>query len=296
MVGLTLKWLTGTPLVVDLRDLWTLSYSTQQLPKFVQRCHRLLEGFIFNKADRILTVSQIWRHQLQSAYPSIPEGCFATITNGFDPEDFQTTHRTTKVNDRFTITYTGALYGRQSAIPFFQALEGLVKEKPGLSQRLWVRFIGSLKSDDVHYLQMQPTLRSIVETQERVNHDRCLQLQEEADVLLLIVSRGQAAEGWYPSKVFEYLASNKPILTVAPNGAVKNLIKESGGGVVVDPDDISGIQQAILSLYNKYEKGQLTLRADPLNLKQFSRVELTCNLVRILNQLVGVTSSTTAPP
>jgi hypothetical protein len=59
-------------------------------------------------------------------------------------------------------------------------------------------------------------------------------------------------------KVFEYLAAERPILAVVPpDGAAAGLIRETGAGVVVAPDDIDGIERELTALRDRFRSGGL---------------------------------------
>ena len=59
-------------------------------------------------------------------------------------------------------------------------------------------------------------------------------------------------------KVFEYLAAERPILAVVPpDGAAAELIRETGAGVVVAPDDIDGIERELTALRDRWREGTL---------------------------------------
>ena len=59
-------------------------------------------------------------------------------------------------------------------------------------------------------------------------------------------------------KVFEYLAAERPILAlVPPEGAAADLIRETGAGVVVAPDDVDGMVAALSDLHARWHAGAL---------------------------------------
>jgi len=59
-------------------------------------------------------------------------------------------------------------------------------------------------------------------------------------------------------KVFEYLAAERPILAVVPpDGAAAELIRETGAGVVVAPDDIDGIERELAAMRDRWRAGEL---------------------------------------
>ena len=58
--------------------------------------------------------------------------------------------------------------------------------------------------------------------------------------------------------MFEYLAAERPILAlVPPDGAAANLLRDSGAGVVVAPDDIDGIARELTAMRDRWRAGEL---------------------------------------
>ena len=77
-------------------------------------------------------------------------------------------------------------------------------------------------------------------------------------LLLLIPEAGGRGKGVLSGKVFEYLAAERPILAlVPPDGAAAELIRESGAGVVVAPEDVDGIASALRDLHARWRDGSL---------------------------------------
>jgi glycosyltransferase involved in cell wall biosynthesis len=67
-----------------------------------------------------------------------------------------------------------------------------------------------------------------------------------------------------PGKIFEYLAAERPILAaVPPEGAAANLVRESGAGIVVPPEDVAAMREALVGLAVRWRAGHLN--AAPLN-------------------------------
>jgi hypothetical protein len=59
-------------------------------------------------------------------------------------------------------------------------------------------------------------------------------------------------------KIFEYLAAERPILAaVPPDGVAAGLVRETGAGVVVAPDDEQGLREALLGLHARWRAGRL---------------------------------------
>jgi hypothetical protein len=87
--------------------------------------------------------------------------------------------------------------------------------------------------------------------------------------------------------VFEYLAAERPILAlVPPDGAAAELIRETGAGVVVAPEDVDGIGAALADLHRRWRDGALD--GEPLSAEwrqKVSRRTRSEELVRVLDEV-----------
>jgi hypothetical protein len=73
----------------------------------------------------------------------------------------------------------------------------------------------------------------------QVSYDACLAYLAQSDILLIIQPDTKTQ---IPSKLFEYIFLEKPILTIAPlDGALAAMIMKYGFGSIYDPEDIEGI-------------------------------------------------------
>jgi len=118
-----------------------------------------------------------------------------------------------------------------------------------------------------------------------VAHRESLRLMVNADVLLLVMSGrevvGNGIETMViPGKTFQYLGARRPILALAPQGAAADLIRETGSGVVVPPEDLGAIEGAILELFDRWRAG--TLGVAPCDLSAFESRTSTERLSTIL--------------
>jgi hypothetical protein len=68
-----------------------------------------------------------------------------------------------------------------------------------------------------------------------------------ADVLVIVTSEREAGPATMTGKIFECLALRRPVLLVAPPGPAAELIEQSGAGLVADPNDMGGMEDAIVS-------------------------------------------------
>src|SRR5207302_1389299 len=83
---------------------------------------------------------------------------------------------------------------------------------------------------------------------------RTLALEQRADGLLVITSghrRGEATQ-----KVFEYLATGKPVLVLGEDTEAARIVTEAGGGVVTSASDPAAIADTLRALVERLDSGE----------------------------------------
>jgi glycosyltransferase involved in cell wall biosynthesis len=249
LVGAIAKRATGVRWVADLRDSLGAHPHRRAESRLVrakewtsQRVARL----VARRADAIVAVSDAIAAEARALGP---RGPVTMIANGSDFDDFDGIEY--RRGERFRITHTGSFFGKRDPRPFLTALadSGLEVE---------ARFLGDFRSADrvwAEELDLGDRLRLLPYAPRRES----LELQRDSDALLLLIpDAGGRGKGVLSGKVFEYLAAERPILAVVPpEGAAAELIRETGAGVVVAPDDVAGIRAALEQLEGSWRAGEL---------------------------------------
>jgi len=283
LIGYCVKKLSGKPWLADFRDPWTQNPSYQSSSQLRQKIDLFLEGLFLKQADMITVTSEPTIDSFISVHPDVDENKFVVITNGFDTDDFKNMTFSKKTSDKFTITFTGRFETPHSYSPlFFRALRELIDERVELKDKIKIVIVGKFSHKTQHLLE-DLFLDGIVDVTGYVPHERSIEYLLHSDVLLLTLNHNWSC--LYPGKLFEYLAVKKSILAVVTEGATSQLIQELGVGIVVPPDDVPAIKQAILGLYEKYIDGSLDINSN-ISLDRFKRKNLTASLARYLNEIV----------
>jgi len=113
------------------------------------------------------------------------------------------------------------------------------------------------------------------------SHRAALELQRRADGLLAIEGRAAGAEIMLTQKIFEYMAARRPVLAIAPEGALADAVRASGCGVVVAPEDYEGLCEALRLLLAA--DGSFPFELNEAYIAQFDRQFLTRRLARLLD-------------
>jgi glycosyltransferase involved in cell wall biosynthesis len=202
---------------------------------------------IARSATAIVGVSEAISDEMRERNPNGP---IVTIANGSDFDDFDGLEHTP--SDRLRITHAGSFFGKRDPRPFLTALK-----QSGLDDVV-VRFLGDFRSTDREWAEEQ-RLGDRLELIAYAPRRRSLELQRDSDALLLLIpDAGGRGKGVLSGKVFEYLAAERPILAIVPpEGAAADLIRKTGAGIVVAPDDVDGMTAALRDLHARWKTGSL---------------------------------------
>ncbi len=282
IAGRVLKRLTGKPWVADFRDPWTRNAGFAfYLEGWRHRRDIKLEADALTTADRVVTA---WPMQELLQWEASGVKHETVIYNGYDQADFPCATQVAKTDASSPhlstkILHLGTLYtGRHTA--FFDMLSELPQHMDGV-HKLEVTFLGANDLAKKLYHSQSAGLR--VGFAPRVSHSEAVFAIRSTDVLLLMSDNALV-----PGKTFEYLVSGTPILAiVAPGSAVASIIRSTGTGCVVDPEDTEGLRRVLQQIAGDYEGFRATyFRPEPAEIKKYERRELTGQLAGVLDELV----------
>jgi glycosyltransferase involved in cell wall biosynthesis len=273
LVGLVVHRLTGIPWVADFRDEWATDAFRASQPRTLARLSARLERAITSNASRVVVAADYFRLDGLSHYD--PKR--VVIVNGVDDADLPVS--AAPPTDRFVLSYVGTTYGIRDPSPALRALARLVEHGEIDRDRFEVRLVGSMWLEG---FQPPPGIR--VEQIGYVEHARALEEMCSATALLLYVPSSSLAPS---GKLFEYLASGRPLLCLAhPDNLASRLVRDWDAGVVADPHDEAAIQQAILTLWRRWEDSGLPDQEEVRRrtLELYSRRAAAARLAEVLEE------------
>ncbi len=245
------RWVKGAKVIFNVSDLWPESAVSLGLVhnKFLIRLTSLLERHMYTISWRISTQTQGILSSLRER--GLPAEKLVFLPNGVDPNLFTPLAPDRKlaealhIRDQFVILYAGTMGYAHGLEVALQAADILRHEEMG--QDILFLFVGdgserpkleemaqSLGLDNIRWVPFQPITEMA-------------RYYSLADINLSTLRRYKLSEGVRPSKVFPGLASAKPLLYVG-EGEGATVVEESGGGVVIAPEDPALLAQTILSL------------------------------------------------
>ncbi len=276
LVGAAVKGTTGARWLADLRDPLVANQHRRAdttATRARQATNERLARLVARQADAISCVSEAIAEEVRALEP---RGVVRTIANGCDFDDFAGLEY--EPAPRFRITHAGSFFGRRDPRPFLEALAG-----SGLD--VIARFVGDFRSSDRDWAESLG-LGDRLELVPYAPRAESLRLQRDSEALLLLVPDADGrGRGVLSGKVFEYLAAGRPILAVVPpDGAAADLVRSTGAGLVVAPDDVDGIRGALEELHGRFVNGGVPAVELPESvrddLSRRSRVEDMAELLR----------------
>jgi glycosyltransferase involved in cell wall biosynthesis len=233
------------PFVMDMRDDWAGNPLFRSRLPWRDPLAARLERFCMRRAAHVVMISDISRDGYIARMPFL-RARSTVITNGFDPDDFGSEPLGAGAGDPnrpIDFLHAGSLHGRDDKGPFFQVF-GRVVSKANDPRPFRLVFMGSLNAEQL-MLAKSSIPPDHIAFEPHVPHLEALNRMRAADVLVVILN---AAEGWsgtITGKIFEYLASRRPILFIGPKGAASALLESTGAGVSADPNDAKSTEDAI---------------------------------------------------
>jgi glycosyltransferase involved in cell wall biosynthesis len=206
-----------------------------------------------------------------------------TITNGFDPDDFTHVHSgVTQHDEQFTLAYVGRFDLSQTPETWFSALQKFVEEIGPDCDRFVLRIAGHVNRT----AQAKLTATGVrCEIQGYLPHREAISAMCQADALLLCSPSGPNGDTIIPAKLFEYLATGRPILTMGPTGSICELMVQAARAGVSANFEQASIVSALHEVFDAWRSGMPMEGASRDSIADFSRVGLTGTLANLFDQM-----------
>lgn len=274
-----IRWIT------DFRDEWTNNpyYADDFFKKLKYKKERKQELAVTDRCDFLITNSQFMLNNFIKDAPRLKTRS-TYIPNGYDEYDFKGLKNEKNGGEKFVITHTGSLYGKRNLTEFLEGLKLAIENKDIDKEDLEIRLVGNINKDVIEEYENQYDLVGKIKIFGYMEHRKSIQMLYNSDILLLIIGKVQGAENFYSGKIFEYIRADRPILGIVPEkGAAAQVIEETNTGIVVDPDNIVGIKEALTSYYKQWRTDKIFHNPDWSNIEKYSRKSQTEELSKIIN-------------
>ncbi len=289
-VGQVLAAHWKVPFVADYRDPWTNNPYVAFQSDWLNEKSRRLEQVISRQAAGIIANTEELREQLSRRDPAQAHKV-VTITNGYDPDSFPARDQSGGMpSDRSSpakgieVCHFGTVYGKRTPRRLLEAVGQLYEEGQFGPAQLRFRFVGAWEVEDAACEQVAQQLEKVgvLKREPPVPYQDCLRQMAVADALLVIQPDSPLQ---IPGKIYEYVATRRPMLLIGGEGATANLVHRFRLGLAC-PNDPSRIRQVLLDLV---KDPQRLATPDSQHIERFDYRQLTASLAQVLDQAcVGV--------
>jgi glycosyltransferase involved in cell wall biosynthesis len=276
------------PFLFEVRDLWPESILAVEAMRdnVLVRSLKRLSRFLYRHSDRVVTVGNGYKDEIHRRY-GIPSAKMSVVPNGIDTSLFVPGPRENPLRqeygwgDRFVVLYLGThgmahglsgvleaarLLQDASAIRFIFVGEGA--EKDDLKRRA-----AEGKLENVQFIDQQPKKRVPL-------------FYAACDLGLVTLRDTPLFQSVLPSKIFEYLGMERPII-LSVGGEARRLVEDAGAGIYVPPDKPEALAQAILKAYQeRHALSAMGRRGREYVLAHYDRQALARRYLEVLERVL----------
>jgi len=280
------KW---RPFVLEVRDLWPAQIIDLGVIKnrFLISLLSRLESFLYRHARAIVTIAPAMSREItQRGFDS--DKIF-TIPNGIDEEFFKPTDGGVHIrkeknwdDSKIVVLYIGTM-GLSQGLETILSVAEKMKDNPS------IRFVFVGAGADRERLISISKEKGLTHTEfyPAVKKQDMPDWYSAADICLVPLKKRNVFRYNIPSKMFEIMACERPILLGA-EGQAREILEQSGAGIAVEPEKVEAYAEALLQLAQNPElRKTFGKKGREYVLAHFTRKENAKNYIHVFNWVLN---------
>ena len=285
MIGRLLSRETGLPWIADFRDPWTKIFYFKHLSmtKATERWHRRMEQKVLDEATAVVAVSPLVQQEFQEMTRTPVE----LITNGYDECDFPEYRNEDAFggpDKDFVITHTGLFAADGNPTVLWKVLAEMCAEDENFRRLLKIRLTGKTDRQILEAIAEAGLVENLKDLGYQP-HGIAIEEQRKASVLILPLRKEPEYKAVLPGKLFEYLASCRPVMGIGQkDGAMSMILEKTDTGIVFDWEDNVSMKKYIESCWKSHLSGNLTKKDGDISI--FTRRNLTRRMAELFNGII----------
>ena len=246
-----------------------------------------MEKKVLDEASGVVAVSPL----VQQEFQAMTQTAVELITTGYDECDFpkgpckEAFGCTEENRDKeFVITHTGLFAADGNPVVLWDVLAERCKNDSNFKKLLKIKLVGKTDSQIADSIKEAGLGDNLLDMGYQP-HSKAIEEQRNASLLILPLRKEPEYKAVLPGKLFEYLASWRPVLGIGqPDGAMSMILNQTKTGVVLNWDDRTSIGRFIDLCWKNHLKGELTV--DDADISRFTRRNLTGRMALLFDGLI----------
>jgi hypothetical protein len=243
-----------------------------------------MEKRVLDEATRVVAVSPLVQQEFQAMTKTPVE----LITNGFDECDFAAEKVAQAYGGpaaEFVVTHTGLFAADGNPTVLWSVLAEKCAADSDFRKLLRIKLIGKTDEQILKAIAEAGLCENLVDMGYQP-HSVAVRQQRNASLLILPLRKEPEYKAVLPGKLFEYLASYRPILGIGqPNGAMSMILDSTRTGGVFDWEDKEAIAKYIDECWEKHLECRLSV--DNADISQFTRRNLTRRMAQLFKTITN---------
>ena len=249
LIGLFIKKKYKKNFWLDLRDLWPDSaLELNQLKNGkLFNFGKLLEKKIYQNAEGFIFPVPSFRGYLSNFSTKISNKPMIHLMNGVSKDFIQDAmNLEVNNNNKFTVLYSGNMGLAQDLKTIIYCAKILE------NYEIYFQFIGDGVSKS-EIIELARPYKKKIDFIESMPRKKLITWIKNSSVCLVPLKKKKLFYNALPSKMFEYMACQKPVI-VGVKGDAAKLVQSSKCGIEVEPENPKELSEAILKYFHNYEK------------------------------------------
>lgn len=286
--GLILSRIFKLPWVAELHD--PLIYDNEKKKWHKYFFHKYLEKLIFKYADKIIYFTDQASANASKRNPGAKDKLIV-IRPGASPAENWT--QVYQKQEKIHFGYFGSLAAKRNLKKVFKAFHDLLQEEPDLSRQAAIDIYGTTLDPVTSQALDEYNLKEIVTVHGRLEYDpttgktgreQVLEAMKRMDVLILVHGDDIfRCDEYIPSKLYDYMLVQRPILGLTHPGSELQTMLEDNGFLAADSQNEKEIKSTLQNLISQWKDTGLPdlEHASPLTVKSAVNqlMEIRANIV-----------------
>lgn len=249
LAGYVVSRMKRVPWILEIRDLWPESILTVGAikNKRIIKMLEYLEMFAYRKADKIVPVTNAFKDYMIKK--GIDESKIHVIKNGVDLQFYDPVVvnnpliKQLDLENKFVVAYFGT-HGMAHNLETILFAADRLRDYPDI---VFMMVGDGAERKKLLALHEEMKLTNVVMLDQQPKHQMPL-LWQLSNVSLVLLKRSALFKTVIPSKIFESMAMQKPII-LGVEGESSEIIKDARAGITIEPENDAQLADKVLLLY-----------------------------------------------